>query len=379
MTTEQDHAGSAPATGSAAGRKIVNLALQGGGSHGAFTWGVLDRLLEESRLEFEGVTGTSAGAVNAVVFADGLAAGGREGAKEALRVYWQKVSALSARGPWAPSIIDKANPDYGLEHSLGFIFLEPMTHFASPYQMNPLNINPFEDLLAKAINFERVRQQTAVKLFLCATDVQTAKVKIFYGKEIDVPHLLASTCLPLLMQAVEVEGEFYWDGGLVSNTPLQWVLERDARQDTLAFQVDLWSARGDFPRNIAEVMTRQKEIHYSSRTRNSSDGFRRDQKLRNALASLIEKLPEDLQNAPELEVLRPAAHPAVYNIVQLIYRAKGYEGDSKDYEFSRQSMEEHWGAGYYDTVRTLRHSEVLQRPQNLDGVLTFDLGQNGRE
>ena len=187
MTTEQDHAGSAPATGSAAGRKIVNLALQGGGSHGAFTWGVLDRLLEESRLEFEGVTGTSAGAVNAVVFADGLAAGGREGAKEALRVYWQKVSALSARGPWAPSIIDKANPDYGLEHSLGFIFLEPMTHFASPYQMNPLNINPFKDLLAKAINFERVRRQTAVKLFLCATDVQTAKVKIFYGKEIDVP------------------------------------------------------------------------------------------------------------------------------------------------------------------------------------------------
>jgi NTE family protein len=192
-------------------------------------------------------------------------------------------------------------------------------------------------------------------------------------------HVMASGALPPGFPAIEIEGEFYWDGGLVSNTPLQWVLERDARQDTLAFQVDLWSARGDFPRNIAEVMTRQKEIHYSSRTRNSSDGFRREQKLRNALSSLIEKLPEDLQNAPELEVLRPAAHPAVYNIVQLIYRAKGYEGDSKDYEFSRQSMEEHWGAGYYDTVRTLRHSEVLQRPQNLDGVLTFDLGQNGRE
>jgi NTE family protein len=139
MTNEQDHAASAPATECAAGRKIVNLALQGGGSHGAFTWGVLDRLLEESRLEFEGVTGTSAGAVNAVVLADGLAAGGRDGAREALRVYWKKVSALSAGGPWAPSIIDKANPDYGLEHSLGFIFLEPMTHFASPYQMNPLN------------------------------------------------------------------------------------------------------------------------------------------------------------------------------------------------------------------------------------------------
>ena len=129
----------------AAGTKIVNLALQGGGSHGAFTWGVLDRLLEEDRLEFDGITGTSAGAVNAVVLADGLATGGREGAREALRVYWQKVSKLSARGPLAPSMFDQANPDHGLEHSLGFIFLEPLTYFASPYQMNPLNINPFRE------------------------------------------------------------------------------------------------------------------------------------------------------------------------------------------------------------------------------------------
>ena len=128
-------------------------------------------------------------------------AGRPAGAREALRVCWQKVSALSAGGPLAPSVIDTANPGYGLEHSLGFIFLEPMTYFASPYQMNPFNYNPFKELLAEAINFERVRQQTAVKLFLGATDVQTAKVKIFYGKEIGVPHLLASTCLPLLMQA----------------------------------------------------------------------------------------------------------------------------------------------------------------------------------
>ncbi len=263
MTNEQDHAGSAPATGSAAGRKIVNLALQGGGSHGAFTWGVLDRLLEESRLEFEGVTGTSAGAVNAVVFADGLAAGGREGAREALRVYWQKVSALSARGPWAPSIIDKANPDYGLEHSLGFIFLEPMTHFASPYQMNPLNINPFKDLLAKAINFERVRQQTAVKLFLCATNVQTAKVKIFYGKEIDVPHLLASTCLPLLMQAVEVEGEFYWDGSYAGNPAIfPLVYDCDAR-DILMVHITP-AERPGVPTTSLSIMNRMQEISFNT-------------------------------------------------------------------------------------------------------------------
>src|SRR5271170_6417455 len=124
-------------------QKVVNLALQGGGSHGAFSWGVLDRLLEEKRLHFEGISGTSAGAVNAVVLADGLAAGGREGARDALRVYWQKVSALTTRGIFRPSLIDKKNPDFGLEHSLGFYFFEPMTYFASPYQMNPLNYNPF--------------------------------------------------------------------------------------------------------------------------------------------------------------------------------------------------------------------------------------------
>jgi NTE family protein len=150
----------------AAGQKVLNLALQGGGSHGAFTWGVLDRLLEEKRLSFEGITGTSAGAVNAIVFADGLAAGGREGAREALRVYWRKVSALSSRGALSPSVIDQANPDFGLKHSLGFVFLEPLTYFASPYQMNPFNYNPLKNLLAESIDFQRVRQQTAVKLFI---------------------------------------------------------------------------------------------------------------------------------------------------------------------------------------------------------------------
>jgi hypothetical protein len=124
--------------------KVVNLALQGGGSHGAFTWGVLDRLLQEERLSFEGISATSAGAVNAVVLADGLAAGGREGARDALRVYWQKVSALSARGIFKPSSVDKGNSDFGLEHSLGFWFLK-MTYLTSPYQMNPLNHNPLKN------------------------------------------------------------------------------------------------------------------------------------------------------------------------------------------------------------------------------------------
>jgi NTE family protein len=246
-----------------AGRKIVNLALQGGGSHGAFTWGVLDRLLEESRLEFEGVTGTSAGAVNAVVFADGLAAGGHEGAREALRAYWKKVSEVSARSAFAPSVIDRANPDYGLEHSLGFVFLEPMTLFASPYQTNPLNLSPFKDLLAEAINFERVRRQTIVKLFLCATNVQTAKVKIFSGEELDVQRLLASTCLPLLMQAVEVEGEFYWDGSYSGNPAIfPLVYNCDAR-DILMVHITP-AERPGVPTTSPAIMNRMQEISFNT-------------------------------------------------------------------------------------------------------------------
>ena len=243
--------------------KVVNLALQGGGSHGAFTWGVLDRLLEEEALHFEGITGTSAGAVNAVVLADGLAAGGREGARNALRAYWQKVSALFARGIFRPSLIDKGSPDFGLEHSPGFRFFEPMIYFASPYQANPFNHNPFSDLLAEAINFERVRQQTEVKLFLCATNVQTAKVKIFAGKELRVEHVLASTCLPLLMQAVEVDGEYYWDGSYAGNPAIfPLVYDCDSR-DILMVHITP-AERPGVPTTSPAIMNRMQEISFNT-------------------------------------------------------------------------------------------------------------------
>lgn len=192
-------------------------------------------------------------------------------------------------------------------------------------------------------------------------------------------HVMASGALPPGFPAIEIEGEFYWDGGLVSNTPLQWVVENEPRRDTLAFQVDLWSARGEFPRDMFEVMTREKEIRYSSRTRAGTDQFKHVQKLRRAAAELLEKLPEELRNNPEAKLLSTAADRKVYNIIHLIYRAKNYEGHSKDYEFSRLSMDEHWRAGYHDARRTLRHAEVLQRPDNHEGVFTFDLAADGRE
>ncbi len=247
----------------AAGQKVVNLALQGGGSHGAFTWGVLDRLLEEERLSFEGITGTSAGAVNAIVLADGLAAGGREGARAALRVYWRKVSALSSRGVLSPSVIDQANPDFGLEHSLGFMFLEPLTYFASPYQMNPFNYNPLKNLLAESIDFERVREQTAVKLFISATDVQTAKVKIFAGSDITVDHVLASTCLPLLMQAVEIDGEYYWDGSYAGNPAIFPLVYECQARDIMMVHITP-AERPGVPTTSPAIMNRMQEISFNT-------------------------------------------------------------------------------------------------------------------
>ena len=150
------------------------------------------------------------------------------------------------------------------------------------------------------------------------------------------------------------------------------MLQFGPRRDTLAFQVDLWSARGNFPRNIAEVATRQKEILYSSRTRENTDRFKNQQKIRHAAASLLARLPDELKTGPEVGVLSSFADHKVYNIVHLIYRPKQYEGYSKDYEFSRLSMQDHWRAGHDDTVRALRHSECLQRPDNKDGIAIFD-------
>jgi NTE family protein len=190
---------------------------------------------------------------------------------------------------------------------------------------------------------------------------------------------MAAGALPPGFPPVEIEGEQYWDGGIISNTPLQWVLEESHCEDTLIFQVDLWSARGKVPRNMAEVMTRQKEIQYSSRTRSNTDRFKDVQKLRYAIANLLDTLPDNLKNAPETKYLKSVAIRKIYNIIHLIYRPKNYEGHSKDYEFSRLSMEDHWRAGYYDTIHTLRHPEVLERHDAKDPVLIFDFTKDGSD
>jgi NTE family protein len=234
--------------------------------------------------------------------------------------------------------------------------------------------------LERLVDFDRLNAG-ATRLSVGAVNVRSGNFVYFdtATHTIRPEHVMASGALPPSFPAIEIEGEHYWDGGLVSNTPLQWVVESQPRRDTLAFQVDLWSARGELPSNMLEVMTREKEIRYSSRTRAGTDQFKHVQKLRRAIDRLIEKLPENLSNSPEVKLLSSVGDCKVYNIVHLIYRAKTYEGHSKDYEFSRLSMEEHWRAGYHDAWRTLRHPEVLERPKSLEGVFTFDLTQDSHE
>jgi NTE family protein len=374
--------------------ECIALLLQGGGALGAYQAGVYEAL-SEAHLAPDWVAGISVGAVNAA-----LIAGNSPTARvEKLREFWQLVTAGGpwdglarlaiappfARGEFARGLLNQLSAGTALIGGAAGFFTPrvPGAWLQPPGSIEATSYYdtaPLKTTLERLVDFERINAGET-RFSVGAVNVTTGNFLYFDNTThtIGPEHVMASGALPPGFPAVEIEGEFYWDGGLVSNTPLQWVLESEPRRDTLAFQVDLWNARGTLPRTMPEVTTRQKEIQYSSRTRNNSDRFKYAQLLRNALASLLKKLPEELRNSPELAVLKPHTQAKAYNLIQLIYRAKQYEGDSKDYEFSRLSMEDHWRAGYHDTVRTLRHPEVLERPDNHEGVMTFDLSQNGRE
>ncbi len=246
-----------------AGQKKVNLALQGGGSHGAFTWGVIDRLLEDERIAFEGITATSAGGVNAVLVADGLAAGGRQGARDLLRVFWKKMSEMTSQSIIAPSFFDKMNPKFGLEHSPGYVMTDIISRFLSPYQLNPFDVNPMRDLLNEVVDFERVQKQDLIDLFLCATTVRTGKVKIFNKKEITANHVLASACLPFVMRAPEIDGEIYWDGGFMGNPAIFPVIYGCKSCDVVMVHLTPM-VRNDFPTDSRSILNRMQEISFNS-------------------------------------------------------------------------------------------------------------------
>jgi NTE family protein len=370
--------------------ECVALVLQGGGALGAYQAGVYEALAEVN-IHPDWVSGVSIGAINAAIIA-GNAPNDRV---DRLRAFWTDVTSAGlwplfndafalARGDAIRNLLNHASAGFALASGASGFFaarlLVPWLHPAGTIEATSFyDTADLKRTLERLVDFDRLNAGVT-RLSVGAVNVRTGNFVYFDNADgiIRPEHVMASGALPPSFPAVEIDGEHYWDGALVSNTPLQWVVESRPRRDTLAFQVDLWSARGEFPRHMLEVMTREKEIRYSSRTRAGTDQFKHVQRLQHAAAGLIDKLPDELKNSAEAKLLSTVAHRKVYSIVHLIYRARNYEGHSKDYEFSRLSMEEHWRAGYHDARRTLRHPEALERP-NGEGVLTFDLAQDGRD
>ncbi len=241
----------------------VNLALQGGGAHGAFTWGVLDRLLEDQRVVIEAISGTSAGAMNAVVLVDGLMRGGTEGAREQLRKFWEAVGEASRfnllqRGP-----LSLFTQNWSLDLSLGYYLFDSITRSLSPYEFNPLNINPLKDILERTVDFELVRSCEKLKLFISATDVETGRVRVFGGETLTADMVMASAALPILFQAVEIDGKHYWDGGYMGNPVLFPLSYARKSHDILIVQINPIEREG-VPKTAHEILNRINEISFNA-------------------------------------------------------------------------------------------------------------------
>jgi len=247
----------------AAKPKPVNLALQGGGAHGAFTWGVLDRILEDGRLRIAGVSGASAGAMNAVALADGYTRGGPEGAREALNRFWRAMSDGAKNSPLRRTPFDVLTGYWGLDRNPLYHAMNALTRMASPYQLNPMKLNPLHDLLEESIDFEMVRKCTAFKLFISATNVETGKVKVFAREELTADMVMASACLPTLYHAVEIDGVPYWDGGYMGNPPLFPFHGQTGTDDLVVVQINPIERKG-VPRTPQDIQNRINEISFNA-------------------------------------------------------------------------------------------------------------------
>jgi NTE family protein len=243
--------------------KTIDLALQGGGSHGALTWGVLDRILEDERLEISGISGTSAGAMNAVVLAQGFHAAGREGARQALAAFWRAVSDAARFSPVQRTWWNRVTGNFNLDRSPGYLFFDHLTRLFSPYELNPLDINPLRDLVASTVDFERVNACATPKIFVTATNVRTGQARIFTQPHLSVETIMASACLPSVYQAVEIDGEAYWDGGYIGNPALYPLVDHTDCRDIIIVQINPMT-RHDLPRTGREILNRVNEISFNS-------------------------------------------------------------------------------------------------------------------
>ncbi|CAN7305192.1 DUF3734 domain-containing protein [Acidovorax sp. LjRoot117] len=358
------------------------LVLQGGGALGSYQAGVYDVLFDKFP-HLDWVAGVSIGAINAAL----IAGNAPEHRVARLREFWQQVS--SGFGQQVPGIAGDRTALNQLSAATAVLFgipgffkprLDPTLWLggAAPvvsyYDTGPLKLT-----LERLIDFDRINNHRSMRLSVGAVNVRTGNSVYFDNTthKIGAEHIMASGALPPGFPAVHIDGEDYWDGGIVSNTPLQYVLDVHPRTRPLVvLQVDLFSARGAMPKTLSEVSQRQKDITYSSRTRMNTDALSANVNLQQALADLMEKLPPHLHDDPSVTALCAQMTHKPIDIVHLIYRNKPYELDSKDYEFSRTSVAEHWEAGMRDMRNTLSHPEWLQSETQY-GVTTFDLGEPG--
>lgn len=364
----------------------VALLLQGGGALGSYQAGVY-QAMAEGHVHPDWVAGISIGAVNSAI----IAGNAPERRVERLRDFWETVTEppLGAFGmaynPFLKNLDDHTHRLLNQSRAFGIMMMGAPGFFAPRPPLMPFlpttqagevsyyDVSALKETLERLVDFDRINAGE-MHFGVGAVNVKTGNFIYFDNAttKIRADHVVASGALPPGFPAVEIDGEFYWDGGLVSNTPLQWMLDQRPRLDTLALQIDLWSARGELPRDVIEADSRVKDIRYSSRTRAATDQYRHAQKLRLAVADVLKHIPAKLRNSEEVKLLAAEADDKICNIVQLIYHARNYEGISKDYEFSRRTMLEHWEAGYRDAMRAMQHPEVLKRPRREDGVQVFD-------
>ncbi len=242
--------------------KKVNLALQGGGAHGAFTWGVLERLLAEEHLDVEAITATSAGAVNAVIVAQGMLEGGPDRAREMLSAFWRSVSTAASMSPLQPSIVDKLLGNVKLEFSPSFMALDFLSRIFSPYQFNLLDLNPLRSILEEVVDFDRIRKNKEIKLFVNATHVRSGRVRVFKTHEVTLDVVMASTCLPFLFKTVEVDGEPYWDGGYSGNPSLFPLFYHCNSDDVILVQINPLFVE-EVPTTASDILDRVNEISFN--------------------------------------------------------------------------------------------------------------------
>jgi len=379
--TDHDHR---PAPPSAPARALPVLVLQGGGALGSYQAGAYQALC---RFDFEPewIAGISIGAVNAAI----IAGNERDKRTEKLKEFWNMVSAPV---PWKPLAKTDRGRSLFNETSAALIATfgvpgfftprippAPLWPHGSAQSLSYYDTAPLKKTLERLVDFDRINDLKC-RLSVGAVGVTSGNFRYFdnvefkrQGKQIGPEHIMASGALPPGFPAILIDGEYYWDGGIASNTPLDYVLDAETDRDLLIFQVDLFSARGHLPVNLLEAAEREKDIRYSSRTRMNTDKNRQIHNARKAVLDLISKLPGNLQHDPSVEYLRKVAKENTVTVVHLIYKSKNHESNSKDYDFSHIGVVEHWNAGVRDVHLSMRHKEWLERPQSGETMVSYDL------